>query len=71
MRGSYTYSNVLRDNLLPTMCGVAVEDVEPNEVRELESINYTVTNDWDIDKLKVVVIVWGAKGRIVNTLAIK
>ena len=71
VRGNYTYSNVLRDNLLPTMYGVAVEDVQPNEVRELESVNYTVTNDWDINKLKVVVIVWGAKGRIVNTLAIK
>ena len=70
-RGSYTYSNVLRDNLLSNTFGDYIEDVQSNEVRELESINYTVTEDWDPANLRVVVVVWGAKGRIVNTLTIK
>ena len=66
-----TYSNVLRDNLSSTTFGDFIEDVQPDEVRKLESLNYTITEDWDVEKMKVVVIVWGAKGRIVNTLAIK
>ena len=70
-RGSYTYSNVLRDNLLSNTFGDYIEDIGSNEVRELESIDYTVAGDWDPANLRVVVVVWGAKGRIINTLTIK